>query len=260
MKRSWLRDGGWKLPRTSVARADHRPTNPMQCYAGVRAALCRVSSGAEMDEAAAGAVKAVSGAVAEAAKLGGKVVDAGTGFAGWLKDTFGTIPEDLLGIAGGDWLHHQRRRNLLALEARTEAIRQRIGAGPAHEPSVSVVLPLLQAAADESRPELQELWAALLASAMQPDGATRVRRAFFDTLRQMEPTDAKLFHETARTFGEGSIAFNGMSHVASAVGLEGAAANVAWDALFRLRLLRPINEGGPNVTPYGWEFWRACNP
>jgi hypothetical protein len=113
-------------------------------------------------------------AITELAKTGGKVVDASTSFGRWLSKTIGTIPEDLLGIAGGDWLHEQRKRNLFSLQAKTAAIRQSINAGPPTERSVSVVLPLLRTAADERRPELQELWAGLLASAVQQDGGRLV--------------------------------------------------------------------------------------
>jgi hypothetical protein len=212
-----------------------------------------------MDEANAKAVQAGGTAIAETAKLGGKVVDAGTGFAGWLKNTFGTIPQDLLGIAGGDWLHQQRRRNLLALEMRTETIRALIGAGTAHEPSVSVVLPLLQAAADEARPELQELWAALLASALQPDGGRRVRRAFFDTLRQMEPADAALLDAIAsktewRT-GDYIQAYELVEHL----DISPTEADVAEQALKRMGLVRDGNKRLA-LTSLGKAFWTACHP
>jgi hypothetical protein len=113
--------------------------------------------------------------------------------------TVGTIPEDLLGIAGEDWLKEQRKRNLISLQAMTEKkLQNRINAGTLTEPSVSVVLPLLKTAADENRPELQELWAGLLATSFQSDGGQRVRRAYFDTLTQMEPLDAVLFDAIIR--------------------------------------------------------------
>jgi hypothetical protein len=65
------------------------------------------------------------------------------------------------------------------------------------EPSPSVLIPLLQAAVDEGRAELQDLWAALLANAMV-DGGRRVRRDYFDAVRQMEPMDALVFDIIAR--------------------------------------------------------------
>jgi len=214
-----------------------------------------------MSEPSGRTVEAVSGAVSETAKFGGKVVDAATGFGGWLKDTFGTIPQDILGVAGGDWLHHQRRRNLLALEAKTDEIRRQIDAGPISEPSVSVVLPLLQGAADENRSDLQELWAALLVSALQADGASRVRRAFFETVRKMEPNDALLFREVMRLTNNGGT---GLSMETEQTLLKELAGDwseglVAMEALIGLRL---ISEHATRklVTGYGRAFWRACTP
>lgn len=71
------------------------------------------------------------------------------------------------------------------------------------EPSVSVVLPMLQTAADEAREELQDLWAALLANAMQKKGAS-VRRVYFDLVRRFEPADAVLLSVVTdeRSFSE----------------------------------------------------------
>ncbi|WP_439551435.1 Abi-alpha family protein [Falsiroseomonas sp.] len=213
----------------------------------------------ETAKAAAVAVGKVGDGVGEVAKFGSNALGTGRAFGGWLKDTFGTIPEDLLGIAGGDWLHHQRRRNLAALEAKTAAIRQRIGAGPPHEPSVSVVLPLLQAAADEGRPELQDLWAALLACAMEAGGGRGVRRAFFDTLRAMEPDDALLFKAIMDVSKGSTVGVIKFAELADASGLNRAAQDVTRDALMRLALIQ-LHGTVFGVTSYGNEFWRACNP
>jgi hypothetical protein len=57
------------------------------------------------------------------------------------------------------------------------------------EQSPSILIPLLQAAADESREELQSLWGTLLANAMLDNGR-RARRALVETLKLMEPRDA----------------------------------------------------------------------
>ena len=207
------------------------------------------------------AVTEIAKAVGEIAKTSGKVVDASAGFGNWFSKTIGTIPEGLLGIAGGDWLHEKRKRNLFSLQAKTAEIRMRINAGPPQEPSVSVVLPLLKAASDEARPELQELWAGLLASSFQPDGGQRVRRAFFDTLQNLEPPDALLFDVVVRhTQSVGSNRFD-MIRVAYEKGITGNDLIVSIEALERLKLVHsPYGDQSRSVTPYGMTFWEACNP
>lgn len=135
---------------------------------------------------------------AKAVVAGAKPVDTALQLFGsvgtYLKDTLGTIPSDLLGISGGDWLHEQRARNLASMQAKTERHLEKVARERLQEPSVSLVLPLMQAAADERQEQLQELWAALLANAMVDDGR-KVRRAFFDVVRQMDPADVLVLRE-----------------------------------------------------------------
>jgi len=118
-----------------------------------------------------------------------EIVKAAGGMGTYLGRVVGSIPDNLLGLIAGDWLEHKRRRHLALLEANTARILEGIAEERLTEPSPSVVIPLLQAAVDEGRPELQALWAALLANAML-DGGRRVRRDYFDAVRQMEPSDA----------------------------------------------------------------------
>ncbi len=39
---------------------------------------------------------------------------------GFLGKVFGTLPQDTVGVLGGDWLHHIRVRNAKKLQKRTE--------------------------------------------------------------------------------------------------------------------------------------------
>jgi hypothetical protein len=136
-------------------------------------------------------------AVAEVAKTTGELVKAAGGFSAYIARIFESIPDNLLGLMVGDWLAHKRRRHLAILEANTEGILEGIAADRLTEPSPSVLIPLLQASVDEGRPELQVLWAGLLANAML-DGGKRVRRDYFDAVRQMEPTDAIVLEIASR--------------------------------------------------------------
>jgi len=130
-------------------------------------------------------------AVAKVAEMGTETVKAATKAGGWVASIVQDVPKDLIGVMGGDWLHHARQRNLARLEANTAALLEKIAADRRTEPSPSVLVPLLTAAVDETRSELQDIWARLLANAMI-DGGHKVRRDFFDTVKRMEPIDALL--------------------------------------------------------------------
>ena len=71
-------------------------------------------------------------------------------------------------------------------------------------PGPSVSLPLLKAAAEESRDELQELFARLLANSMDPDRRSIVRRAFTDAIQQMEPLDALILRSAYESSPDGN--------------------------------------------------------
>jgi hypothetical protein len=91
---------------------------------------------------------------------------------------------DLIGVAGGDYLGQVRRRNAIRMAHRTDEI---ISARHIQETvaiSPSLAIPLLSAAGDESRPELQDLWARLLANAMDPARANNLRIEFIEAVKR----------------------------------------------------------------------------
>lgn len=53
------------------------------------------------------------------------------------------------------------------------------------------IIPIFELASLESDPELHELWAQLLTSFADPDMLGKVRTAFIDIIKQLEPIDAK---------------------------------------------------------------------
>jgi hypothetical protein len=139
--------------------------------------------------------EAAKEAVKETAKLTREL-------GGFLSKVFGTLPQDTVGVLGGDWLHHIRIRNAYRLQKRTEEILRGRGAERKIEPlSPSVAIPLLKAAQDESRDEIQELWARLLANAMD-----RVRpqlnRVFIDLVKTLDVLEARIIK---RLGDEGAI-------------------------------------------------------
>ena len=126
----------------------------------------------------------------EQAKLLTKALEVLQGVGGFLKDTVGTLPADLVGILGADWLRVQRAVNLAETIAKARARLKAKGITEPQLVSLAVALPLFRAAADESRAELQDLYAKLLAAAADPSRSGVVRQSFIKIVQQMEPIDA----------------------------------------------------------------------
>jgi hypothetical protein len=80
-------------------------------------------------------------------------------------------------------------RNWQKIWLKAEQLTEEIQPERHTEPSPSVLIPLVDAASRESRDELQDLWAALLANSML-DGGDRVRRDFIEAVAKFEPIDA----------------------------------------------------------------------
>lgn len=125
----------------------------------------------------------------EQAKLGQEVLKTLRGLGSFVEKALGSTPEDLIAYFGGDRLRVRRAENLVRLMVEA---RQRLADWSVEEPipaSLSVALPLLQGAADEDRDELVDLWARLLANAMDPNKNT-VRYSFIEIVKQMDVPDA----------------------------------------------------------------------
>jgi Abortive infection alpha len=60
-----------------------------------------------------------------------------------------------------------------------------------------LIPPIAVAAADESRDELQDLWARLLAAATDPKRAKTFRIAFVDLAKKMDPLDTVVFQQAS---------------------------------------------------------------
>ncbi|MCZ6516725.1 MAG: Abi-alpha family protein [Gammaproteobacteria bacterium] len=150
-------------------------------------------------------VQEMAKAVQETAKAAGKTLDVIHAGGSYIGEALGAVPADLIGVIGGDWLREARIRNLDRLQRRTDEILQAREVQQSHpDISPSVLIPIAVVASAESRDELQELFARLLANAADPERQSRVRREFIDMVSQMEPLDARLLLEFSQApkFGE----------------------------------------------------------
>ena len=142
-------------------------------------------------------------AIQEASKLGTKALETTDKLGSFLSRVFGTLPEDVVGIVGADWLHHIRIRNAARMSQRTEEILKQRGITKTHPMSPSVAIPLLQSAQDESRESLQELWARLLANGMDPDRCATVRLSIISIVKSFDPLDAVILERAYGLCGDG---------------------------------------------------------
>ena len=131
-------------------------------------------------------------AAQEVAKTAGKGLDLVKDAGGYLAWMVGTTPQDVIGLLGGDYLRQVRLRNWMRIGQKT---KQELKDRSVDEPeplATKHIVPLLEAARDESNDTLQDMWARLLANAMDPDHDVSLQRVYIDTLKQFEPIDVRI--------------------------------------------------------------------
>jgi hypothetical protein len=108
------------------------------------------------------------------------------------------------------------------------------------------MLPILAAAADENREELQDLWERLLAAAMDPNRQRFVRQSLISTVSQMDPYDVLVFREV---YGNPSAnwAPNGRDFMKAKLQSSQEEVLVSFDNLARLKCIAFVSD--PQVNP-----------
>ncbi len=138
-------------------------------------------------------------AAKEIAKTGELAIESARQFVSYWAGVFGTAPHDLFGLLLGDRLHHSRLRNLHKLEVETETFLKQHGVKQAQKVSEDIAVPIVEAARATDREELLELWARLLAAAMDPARSALITKRFIDVLKQIDPLDALVLKELSQS-------------------------------------------------------------
>jgi hypothetical protein len=123
--------------------------------------------------------------------------------------------------------------------------------------SPSVAIPLLRAAYDESRPELQDLWARLIAAVMDPKRSDGMRLSFIDSVKRFDPLDALVLKAIYDRRGEQSRPV--IASLANQLNRSPAEVELSIHNLGALNCL--FDEGGRRfqVSTYGSELMRICS-
>lgn len=137
-----------------------------------------------------------AGAAEEIAKTAGKAIDAGRELGGWFEGKTGAALEHSIGWAFTDHIRrsraiqeHRHRERLQVLALETQKRLMVLGAEILRGVPETTAVPLIEAAALEADPDLQILWANLLASALSGDENDDLRN-FVGILRELRTVDA----------------------------------------------------------------------
>ena len=87
-----------------------------------------------------------------------------------------------------------RIRNWYKISQKTFKIREQGGTEKIDPLSPKLIQPLLEAASNEGNETLQDMWAQLLANAMNPDHDASLQLGYIEVLKQFEPIDAHILN------------------------------------------------------------------
>jgi hypothetical protein len=200
----------------------------------------------------------------EQAKLGQEALRTLQGLGGFLRETFGTMPQDIVSLLGGDYLRVRRAENLFrTIEKAKKRLEDRGVKHPDAPPSLAI--PIMIAAADESRDELQEIWAALLAAAADPNKSKAFRLRFIDIVKRLDPIDPLVLGRLAPA-GPPYVDLRNLSEVAGSLGVQPDEVAVSLVNLETLGLAYRLSsrDDHPNYpimdsTPLGRELLRTVD-
>ena len=192
----------------------------------------------------------------EQAKLGQEALKALGAVGRFLREVIGTYPEDLVGYyLGGDWLKVRRAENLSRMIEELQHLLRARNVKP-DSPSISIALPLLIAAADESRDELRSIWARLLAAAADPARAKSFRIQFIEVVKQMDPLDAAVLDATHR---RQRVTAELTNELAIESKMNRDEVEISLDNLARLGLVTANPSRIFHISAFGREFLRAIS-
>jgi hypothetical protein len=203
-----------------------------------------------------------SKAIGSLSTFGVTVVTEGSNLARYVGRVLGTTPHDAVGLVIGDPLHLVRTAIASQYDKLLDRILERRGLNDAQPVSPAVAVPLLRAAYDEGRPELQELWASLIVAAMDPKRRNLVRISFIEVLKQFDPLDALVLKKREKlpiSQNQNALSIVTEALVAESVIVSTDEVLISVENLKRLNcVFLPTGVSDFNLHPYGRALLRAC--
>lgn len=191
----------------------------------------------------------------EQSKLGQEIVGALRGVGSFFKEALGSVPQDIIGYLGGDWLRIRRAENIADMMNKAKKKLESWGIEDSEPASLTVAIPILHGAADESREEIQDLWARLLAAAMAPSRARYLRQGFTEVIKKMDPLDALILLE------QGSEKTTEMAQTLKQLNVSSDQYIISLENLQELKIClpSPADKAKYRLSPFGREFLRVIS-
>ena len=180
---------------------------------------------------------------------------------------FGTVPEDLVGITFGDILRVKRIENFERICRKAQA---RLAARGVEEPEAIDLKHhrlLLEVASEESDETLQDMWANLIANAMDPDHTAHFQKIFIETLKEFEPIDAALLKAVNSSIQASPHKSVSLDEILKDSGQRVSLITISLNRMRHfgcLKLNQDIDDNYREIdikmTPLGEEIVMACDP
>jgi hypothetical protein len=166
---------------------------------------------------------------------------------------------NIYGLLIGDRVSAARDRRLDEIARKTRKILKDREVAEQQELPEDIAIPLLEAAQGESREELQELWARLLANAMDPKRSNNVRAQFIETVRKFEPVDAGIFFHMQTT---SENRWPTEEEIAKSLSLRNSAVEVSIGHLVALKCVKrhTAAQNAVHLTSFGRELLHGLEP
>ena len=184
-------------------------------------------------------------AIQEVAKTSQKALDVMDAFGRWVGKAIDYVPVNLVGVMGGDWLREFRIRRIDELTRRTtEILKERRSKCDPREANPVFLVSIFNSACDDNRSEIQEIWARLIANALDGN-RPNIRKSFILIVNQLDTYDALILQKLSSEINpSGQIIIeksksvsNEYYHMANELRLSKDQWDVSIDQLFSLGIL-----------------------
>lgn len=133
-------------------------------------------------------------AVQEVAKTTNTAIEATEKLGSFVSRIIGEPIDEVVGMLTDRLKFMRWQRQIRLTERARELIREKDIQGELKTVSPKIALPIIENASLEENDELQDLWAYLIASAVDPNFDGTVRAAFIDIIKQLEVNDVHILN------------------------------------------------------------------